>query len=184
MTVSDHDLVSQIACRDHTAFALLYDRFASRAFGLILRLLRNQTDAEDVLQETFLQVWKQADRFDAGRASPDVWILLLARSRAMDRLRKRVTVTTDQLPELGTAKEDPALVAEQRDNNGRMQLALTCLPPDQHEPIHLAFFCGLTHEEIAARLKWPLGTVKTRIRLGMVRLRENIVSLNTQEKIP
>ena len=183
MICSDHDLLNQIAHRDHAAFAALYDRFAARAFGLILRLLRNQTDAEDVLQETFLQVWKQADRFDACRAAPDVWILLLARSRAMDRLRKRITVTVDQLPDVGTTKEDPAVVAEQHDNNGRMRSALSCLPPDQHDPIHLAFFCGLTHEEIAARLRWPLGTVKTRIRLGMIRLRDSTMSLNTQEKI-
>ena len=82
MTLSDHDLLGRTAARDRTAFAALYDRYAPRAFGLILRILRNRTDAEDVLQETFLQVWAQAARFDPNRSAPDVWLLLIARSRA------------------------------------------------------------------------------------------------------
>ena len=172
---SDHELISRVANRDREAFAALYDRLAGRAFGLILKVLRNRTDAEDVLQEAFLQVWNQADRFDADRAAPDVWIFLIARSRAVDRLRRR-TLTTEVIPEIATLY-DPGEDLARGEVASQVSSALMYLPADQREPIRLAFFQGLTHEQIAKTLAVPLGTVKTRIRLGMARLRDRFSSL-------
>lgn len=169
--LSDHELIGRVAARDREAFAALYDRLSGRVYGLILKVLRNRTDAEDVLQEAFLQVWNQADRFDPGRAAADVWVLLIARSRAVDRLRRRIVTTSNDLP-------DPAVLQEPSDELTRGETAalvgsaLQVLTSEQQQPIRLAFFQGLTHEQIAERLQIPLGTVKTRIRLGMARLRD------------
>jgi RNA polymerase sigma-70 factor (ECF subfamily) len=181
MSDTDLDLLGRVAARDRAAFAALYDRYAPRAFGLILKLVRNRTDAEDVLQEAFLQVWNQAGRFDPGRASADVWVLLIARSRAVDRLRRRTVVTTDEVPDAGRT-EEPAAGLVRREEGDRVRAALGHLPAEQRDPICLAFFHGLTHEQIAARLSLPLGTVKTRIRLGMARLRDRFAG--TFEKGP
>lgn len=159
--------------RDRSAFAAVYDRLSPRVYGFLLKLLGNRTDADDVLQETFLQVWNQAERFDPSRASPDGWMLMIARSRAADRLRKRATAKT-----LGEPATEPATTAhpgeqlETADSAGRVSAALARIPPEQGELIRLAFYDGLTHEQIARTLGLPLGTVKTRIRLGMMRLRD------------
>ena len=168
---SDHELISRVANRDREAFAALYDRLAGRAFGLILKVLRNRTDAEDVLQEAFLQVWNQAARFDPARSVPLGWVLMIARSRATDRLRKKSDVQVEQPSDAPTDAADPTAGLQADETAGRVSAALAALPPEQAEPIRLAFFGGLTHEQVAARLRVPLGTVKTRIRLGMIRLR-------------
>jgi RNA polymerase sigma-70 factor, ECF subfamily len=180
MTPSDHDLIGRTAARDRAAFAALYDRYAPRAFGLILRIMRNRTDAEDVLQETFLQVWNQAARFDPNRSAPDVWLLLIARSRAVDRLRKRRVATKEELPDPATRDEpDDGLI--RREDAEQLRSALEQLPPEQRDLIRRAFFGGLTHEQIATELNIPLGTVKTRIRLGMTRLRDRLAALSPAE---
>lgn len=171
-TGTDTDLIARIAAeRDAAAFATLYDRLAPRVFGLLLKLLRNRADAEDVLQEAFLQVWNQAGRFDPARSVPLGWVLMIARSRATDRLRKKSAVTAESPPE-APHTPDPAAGLQSAETAGQVSAALTLLPPDQAEPIRLAFFDGLTHDRIAEKLGIPLGTVKTRIRLGMGRLRE------------
>ncbi len=171
-TATDADLIGRIAGdRDAAAFAALYDRLAPRALGLLIRVLRNRPDAEDVLQETFLQVWNQAARFDRARSVPLGWVLMIARSRATDRLRKRSATATEQSPEVPTAT-DPTAGLQATETAGRVSAALGGLPPEQAAPLRLAFYEGLTHERIAARLGVPLGTVKTRIRLGMARLRD------------
>jgi RNA polymerase sigma-70 factor (ECF subfamily) len=177
MPASDDHLLELIATRDPGAFAEFYDRYAARVYGLLTRILGNRTDAEDVLQEAFLQVWEQARRFDPARAAADVWVLLIARSRAVDRLRKRTAVTSVELPDAGRS-DDPARGLEVVETAGRVRSALDHLPADQKEAIGLAFFGGLTHEQIAARLGLPLGTVKTRIRLGMGRLRDRLAGPN------
>lgn len=172
MAVADGELLRKIdADRDAEAFAAFYDRFAARAYGLLLKLLRNRTDADDVLQETFIQVWNRAGRFDPARSTPEGWILMLTRSRALDRLRKRPTTSTTAIPEAGIETE-PGLGLHAAESAAELDEGLAELPPDQRDPIRLAFFEGCTHEEIAKRLQLPLGTVKTRIRLGMIRLRE------------
>ena len=169
---TDAELIGRIAGdRDDAAFAALYDRLSPRALGLLIRVLRNRPDAEDVLQETFLQVWHQAARFDCARSVPLGWVLMIARSRATDRLRKRAATTTEQPPEVPTAT-DPTAGLQATETAGRVSAALGGLPPEQATPLRLAFYEGLTHERIAAMLGIPLGTVKTRIRLGMARLRD------------
>lgn len=180
MTLSDYDLLGRTAARDRAAFSALYDRYAPRAFGLILRIIRNRTDAEDVLQETFLQVWNQAARFDPNRSAPDVWLLLIARSRAVDRLRKRRLTTKEELPDPATHTEPDTGLIRQEDA-AKLHTALEQLPHEQRELIRRAFYCGLTHEQIAIELNLPLGTVKTRIRLGMMRLRDRFAGLAASE---
>jgi RNA polymerase sigma-70 factor, ECF subfamily len=177
MLSSDVELLRRIdSARDPEAFAAFYDRFAARVYGLLLKLLRNRTDADDVLQETFLQVWNQAGRFDPMRSVPDGWILMLARSRALDRLRKRPTTSATAIPETSEVAE-PASGLLREEAASALRVALADLPAEQREPIRLAFLDGRTHEQIARLLEQPLGTVKTRIRLGMMRLRDRLTAL-------
>jgi RNA polymerase sigma-70 factor (ECF subfamily) len=173
MTHTDSELLSRVAELDRSAFADFYDRYAARVFGFLLHLLRNRAEAEDVLQEAFWQVWRQAERFDAGRASAEAWMLMIARSRAVDRLRRRREAVTDTIPELPTDSQ-PDISLAREDDAAQLAAALARLQPDQREPIRLAFYEGLTHDQIARHLKIPLGTVKTRIRLGFLRLRERL----------
>jgi RNA polymerase sigma-70 factor (ECF subfamily) len=171
MSASACELIGRIAReRDRSAFATVYDYLSPRVYGFLLKLLRNRTDADDVLQETFLQVWNQADRFDPSRANADGWVMMIARSRAADRLRKRVAVGEPTCEPATTS--DPGEQLEHADESTRVAAALGHLPAEQRDLIRLAFFDGLTHEQISRRLSLPLGTVKTRIRLGMMRLRD------------
>lgn len=172
MTPSDVELMRRIAGGDREGLAALYDRLAPRAFGLALHLLRNRGDAEDVLQETFLRVWELAPRFDPAKCPPAGWVLMIARCRALDRLRRRSPATGEGV-ELG-AEEPPGREMERREDAARIAAALARLPAEQAEAIRLAFFEGLTHEQVARRLGQPLGTVKTRIRRGMLRLRDGL----------
>lgn len=167
------DLLTRVARdRDRTAFAAVYDRLAPRVYGFLLKLLGNRSDADDVLQETFLQVWNQAGRFDPARANADGWMLMIARSRAADRLRKRAASKLAAEPVSEPAvNAHPGERLEAADDAGRVSAALARIPPEQGHLIRLAFYDGLTHEQIARKLGLPLGTVKTRIRLGMMRLR-------------
>jgi RNA polymerase sigma-70 factor (ECF subfamily) len=183
MDYADLDLIRRTAAGDRAAFAGLYDRYAARALGLVVRILRNRTEADDVLQEVFLQVWAQAARFDPARSALDVWLLLIARSRALDRLRKRVAAPAAELPDRPAA-DDPAGGLERAEQAGQLRSALDGLPPEQRESIRLAFFHGLTHEQIARQLNLPLGTVKTRIRLGMHRLRDRLARTHAAEAAP
>jgi len=176
MIPSDVELMGQVAARDRAAFATLYDRLAPRIFGLAFHLLRNHGDAEDVLQETFLRMWEWAPRYDAEKCPPDGWALLITRCRAIDRLRRRSTAIPPPPPE---AADPPACELERREEMGRVVAALAGLSAAEAEPIRLSFFDGLTHEQIADRLGLPLGTVKTRIRRGMIRLRDRLGS-NTE----
>lgn len=158
---------------DRPAFAAVYDRLAPRVYGFLLKLLGNRSEADDVLQETFLQVWNQAARFDPARAGPDGWVLMIARSRAADRLRRRVAAKIQNGPgDEPTDTAHPGERLERADDARRVSAALARIPPEQGELIRLAFYDGLTHEQIARHLGLPLGTVKTRIRLGMMRLRD------------
>ena len=169
-------LIARIAAGDRDAFSRFYDAFAGTALGLIRRVLRDPSPAEEVLQEVFWQVWQEAPRYDPSRGSPIAWVLMRARARAIDKLRSiRRREQTFVMPvNEAVARQDdggmesPAKVAEGR---GFVENALARLPEAQRRVIELAFFEGLTQSEIAARLGEPLGTVKTRARLGLERLR-------------
>jgi RNA polymerase sigma-70 factor (ECF subfamily) len=176
MQTADETLLAGIATRDQGAFAEFYDRHSPRVLGLLLKMIRRRSDAEDVLQETFWHVWRIAPEYDPARAGPSSWLLMIARSRAIDHLRRKSTA--------GAAREtaepdaiqwrqpaDDVVIDETRAGAAR---ALERLPAEQQRVIRLAFYEGLTHEEIAAREALPLGTVKTRIRLGMQRLRDTL----------
>jgi RNA polymerase sigma-70 factor (ECF subfamily) len=171
----DVKLLKAIAARDEAALAQLYDRYRLILFGLLMRILNNREEAEDVLQEVFLQVWRKAEDFDENRGRPFTWLVTLGRSRGIDRLR--TLAARDRVAEAG-AKEvvdqisDAASDAFKSEQRGLVNEALSQLPDEQKRPLMLAYFDGLTQSEIATRLGAPLGTVKTRMRTGLVNLRE------------
>lgn len=170
---SDEVLVSAIALGDRAAFADFYDRHSSRIYGLLRTLLRDSRSADEVLQDVFMQVWNRASAFDAARAAPVTWLTVIARSRARDHLRRarRNTERPGELPEPQCA-ETPAISLEMADMAERAQLFLKNLPAEQQIAIRRTFFDGLSNSEIADLECLPLGTVKTRIRQGMMKLRE------------
>jgi RNA polymerase sigma-70 factor (ECF subfamily) len=170
------ELLHAIAGGDEQALASLYDRYRVILFSLVLRILHSRDDAEDVLQELFLQVWKRASDFDETRGRPFTWLVTLARSRAIDRLRSldaRERAVNESVraagPEEWADAVDDLIRSEQSEVVRR---ALAELPDEQRRALLLAYFEGLTQTEIAARLNAPLGTVKTRMRSGMIKLRE------------
>jgi len=177
----DADLVARIAERDEAALAALYDRFAPALLAICGRILGNPGDAEDVVQEVFLQVWRQAARYDPSRSSVSGWLSLIARSRAIDRLRNRrvgertAAEAYASNPRVDASPEGARNVfhAERR---ARIRSALEGLPEEQREVIELAFYRGLTQNEIAAETGTPLGTVKTRTLLAMKKLRKALAS--------
>ena len=173
--IDDVALLKAIAGKDEKALSQLYDRYRVVLFGLLVRILNNREEAEDVLQEVFLQVWRRARDYDVDRGRPFTWLVTLARSRGIDRLRsvasrERVAAASarDPVEETSDAIAD-AVRSEQR---GIVTSALSQLPEEQQRPLVLAYFDGLTQSEIADRLGAPLGTVKTRMRTGMLKLRE------------
>ena len=169
-------LITRIAAGDRDAFSRFYDLLAPTAFGLIRRVLRDPEAAAEVLQEVFWQVWREAPQYDPKRGSPEAWLVMRAKTRAIDRLRsirrrdRTFVAPVDESVAQSNdgSAENPAVVAEDR---GLVQTALAQLPEPQRRVIELAFFEGLTQSEIATRLGEPLGTVKTRARLGLERLR-------------
>ena len=174
--ISDNELLSAVARGDEQALAFIYDRYRLILFGLVLRILHDRQEAEDVLQETFLQVWRRAADFDAGRGRVFTWLVTIARSRALDRLRalgsrartaEEVVAHSPQDQAGDAAKE-----AVQSEQGRIVRQALGELPEEQKRTLFLAYFEGLTQTEIAARLGDPLGTVKTRMRAGLMKLRE------------
>jgi len=172
---NDVELLKAIVARDELALAQLYDRYRVILFGLLMRILNNREEAEDVLQEVFLQVWRKAEDFDEDRGRPFTWLVTLARSRGIDRLRTlgaRERVAEASAREVPEEVSDAATDAFKSEQRGIVSDALAKLPDDQKRPLMLAYFDGLTQSEIATHLGAPLGTVKTRMRTGLIRLRE------------
>lgn len=168
----------RIAAGDGQALSEVFDLHSSVVLGLLIRILGRRSEAEEILQEVFLQIWTQADRYDPEKATPRGWMLMLARSRALDRLRRR---EASQRREETVADEAIRLVRpvgterlEASERRSRIHSALGRLTPEQRNCIELAFFEGLTHTQIAERLQAPLGTVKSRILLGMGKLRQTL----------
>src|SRR5688500_18191667 len=171
-------LLPAVARGDVSAFEALYDRHASTIYALLLRILCNADDAQEVLQETFVKAWTSAKMFDAMRGSEIAWLISIARSRGIDRLRSR-KIRGDREDEAGremsirtsTTRSDPAVQAQERI---AVRGALLELPEAQRTALELAYFEGLSQSEIAARLGEPLGTIKTRMQLGMKKLRDRL----------
>ena len=177
--VVDRETVQRMAEGDGEALAAVYDRHISSVFGLAMQVLQDQGDAAAVVEEVFSQAWTQAKRYDATRDSVASWLLMMSRRRAIDRLRsKRTTPDSAPSPHDTAVVElpDPALGTEQggltAESVARLRVALTTLPLMQRVAIELAYFEGLTQTQIAERLEQPVGTVKTRIRTGLLNLRE------------
>jgi len=172
----DKELVRAIVERKQEAVAELYDRFSSLLMALAYRVLGNAQDAEEILQETFLQVWNQAARYDPSRSSVSTWLVLITRSRSIDRLRSRQvqqrTVTAAQ-QEKPTSHTSPTGVGDVllQERQKRLGEEMSQLPPEQRQVLELAFFGGSTQSEIAEQTGIPLGTVKTRTLLAMKKLR-------------
>jgi RNA polymerase sigma-70 factor, ECF subfamily len=176
MTMAGETLIRRMAAGDGEAFGAFYDRYAPLVYPLIVRIVRDRSDAADVLQEVFWEAWQGAAAYDSARGTPEAWMITRARTRSIDRVR-----TVRRRGETFVAPVDEGLVgapaeageaAERAEDRGVLRTALQSLPPLQREAIELAYYAGLTQTEIAERLKQPLGTVKTRIRLGLERLRD------------
>jgi RNA polymerase sigma-70 factor (ECF subfamily) len=173
----DGYLMARVAAGDRDAFARLFDRHSPIVLGLLVRILGRRSEAEEILQEVFLQVWRQADRYEPGRSTPRGWLLVLARSRALDHLRSREARQRREAElsaESALRAEVPVGTAglEASERRELVGSALERLPAEQRRCIELAFFEGLTQTQIASRLEAPLGTVKSRIHLGMSKLRQ------------
>lgn len=183
----DEELLNAIRSGDEVAFQEFYGRHKSDVFGLCLRVLEDRRDAEDVLLEVFWEVWRRADRYDPARGSPRTYLMLLTRSRAIDRHRERaglrekqaqaVTEIRSRRVELA-ARGSPDGCALADETRARIIEAVQSLDEKQREPLELAFFEGLTHREIAQTLNSPLGTIKTRIRKGLAKLRTRLRELD------
>ena len=172
--MTDFELIHKIVRRERDAFDLFYERYAQIIFNLCLRILRDPAEAEDVMQEIFVQIWRDAERFDAARASVKTWLFTIARSRSLDRYRtrkkavSRVDVNPLEEHHEISSGEDPERTSLMRHY---VINALRSLPREQRHVLELSYYEGLTQEEIAEQLKEPLGTVKSRIRSGLMRLR-------------
>ena len=167
----DASLLAELQSGNQPAMATLYDRYSRLVYSVALRVLREPTAAEDVLQEVFMQLWRNPDSFTAARGALGAWLAVVARNRSIDVLRRRRTATSvDDLPLVA-----PGNLADEAERNTLMQRArasIQQLPRDQRKMLEMAFFDGLTHSEIAEMTGDPLGTVKTRIRTALLWLRK------------
>ena len=183
--MSDEALVSLVASSDEQALAELYDRFGRVAYGLALRILRDEALAQDAVQEAFLGVWRSADRYLPERAKASTWILTLVHRRAVDLVRRedrRRGEPLDDAPEpvaLSTVEGEATLGFQRR----VVQEALKGLPADQREALELAYYGGLTQSELAERLGQPLGTIKSRMFMGLARLRDLLAQAGLEESL-
>jgi RNA polymerase sigma-70 factor, ECF subfamily len=170
------DSIERIANQEQEALAEFYDATRRQVFGLLLRILNDEGEAEEVLMDVYMQVWRQARNYDLKRGAPQAWVTTIARSRAIDRLRSgkhevrlKEPLDTSRVAASGTGGLEMIADAERRKFVG---LAMAALPEEQRNVIELAYFQGMSQTEIALKLEQPLGTVKTRTRLGMAKLRE------------
>jgi RNA polymerase sigma-70 factor, ECF subfamily len=172
------DLLARVAAGDQAAFAELYDRTSPRLFGLVKRLLRDHAQSEEVAQEVYLEIWQTAARYEAAKGGAVAWMLTMAHRRAVDRVRSsqasrdrdaRIGIR-DYAREYDTVAETVEVVIE----SARVKEAMDRLTELQREAVTLAYFDGYSHSEVAALLRIPIGTVKTRLRDGMIRLRDEL----------
>lgn len=181
----DRQMLARAASGDQGAFAQLYDRLSGPLYSLALRMLGDAAEAQDALQDVFIQIWRRAANYDADQSSVFSWAMLMTRSRVIDRLRARgrrlrvvVASTDDENNKLSPADasvaESTADTVDRNDEAMRVRDVLNKLPNEQRQAIELAFFSDLTHHEIATQLGQPLGTIKARIRRGLLKLRERI----------
>jgi RNA polymerase sigma-70 factor (ECF subfamily) len=172
---ADIALLGRVIARDGRAIGELYDRHSRLLYGLILRILRNRSEAEEVLQEVFVQVWTRADTYNVELGAPVAWLVRIARNRAIDQIRSNsVRARTAEATPLPPPVETPEARAVMSEQQRAIARALDTLPVEQRELIEHAYFQGLTQSELAERFHLPLGTVKTRVRTGMMTLRREL----------
>ncbi|MEO6532329.1 MAG: ECF RNA polymerase sigma factor SigK [Pseudolysinimonas sp.] len=176
--LSNEQLLQQVATGDRNAFAELYDRTAPRVFGLVKRLLRDHSQSEEVTQEIFLEIWQTAARYDASKGGAITWMLTMTHRRAVDRVRAS-QASRDRDVRIGIRDHAPAFDSvvedvEVRIESERVKEAMLRLTELQRQAVQLAYFGGYSHREVAAMLSVPVGTVKTRLRDGMIRLRDEL----------
>jgi RNA polymerase sigma-70 factor, ECF subfamily len=173
----DSTLIERMMAGDEVALSLLYDRYSAMLFGMLMRILRDNQAAEEVLQDVFMQLWRNAAQFDAGRGSLSAWLLVIGRSRAISRLRGRGSREVLEETE-GSFANTFVSTQNIEDEAGRAELmrsltaAMSELPSEQRQAVELAYFEGMTQSEIAAQTGSPLGTVKTRVRTAMQSLKK------------
>ena len=172
--------MQRLSVGDGSALRPLYDRLGGPLYALAYQIVRDASSAEDVVQEVFVAVWRHSDRYDAGRGSPASWLFALTRNKAIDLLRRETTSrsrTVDADLSLHAAADDVEQAAWLAVRGDRARAALASLSTDQREAVVLVYFGGLTHVEVAERLGIPLGTAKTRIRSGLLRLRDTLADI-------
>lgn len=174
----DAALIERIAGGDEDAFGLLYDRFSPGLYSMALKIMGNEAEAEDALQDAFAHIWRKASTYDRNRSGAFTWAVMVTRNKAIDRIRVRqrmsrlVERATEEFSHQTEMDDESAAEAGLREDRGRVRAALTQIAPEQKQALELAFFSDLTHEQIAAQLNTPLGTVKARIRRGLLKLRD------------
>lgn len=174
---TDQELIDRIINRDKTAFKEIYSRFSQAVYNLAFRMLGDREDAEEVVQEIFLQVWNKADMYDRARGAVSTWIINISRSRSIDKLRTlgyRDKNTEIDEEKLKSNSDYSRIIEDREEKNNVIGKALKMLPDNQRQAIELVYFEGLTHVEAAQELGEPVGTIKTRIRLGVLKLRDKI----------
>jgi RNA polymerase sigma-70 factor, ECF subfamily len=171
-------LIQRVANQDREAFSQFYERFSTLVFTLAMRMLKTRSEAEDLLQEVFVQVWRQARGYSAERGSPEAWIINIARSRAIDKIRsiRRMGRSFVLAPERAQLREPLGSWTAESEVPMTMNSALANLPETQRKVLELAYLDGMTQTEIAEQLAEPLGTIKARMRAGIQRLREIVTS--------
>jgi RNA polymerase sigma-70 factor (ECF subfamily) len=176
--VSQNDLLARIAEGDQQAFSDLYDQISPRVLGLVRRLLKDFAQSEEVTQEVFLEIWQTATRYDSSKGGASTWILTMAHRRAVDRIRSsqstRVRDTKIGIRDFPTEYDSVAESVEVTVESERVEKAMERLTELQRQAIKLAYYGGYSHSEVAELLKVPIGTVKTRLRDGMIRLRDEL----------
>ena len=180
---TDTALMERIAARDATAVGELYDRHSRLLFGLILRILGQRSDAEEVLQEVFMTAWNRSATYDAALGAPIAWLVRVARNRALDRLRANAVRvrTAEAMTAESVTHDTPETAAASGERTRAVTQALQALPGDQRALIEQAYFLGLTQSELAERHRLPLGTVKSRIRAGLLTLRQGLSQMQTPQ---
>jgi RNA polymerase sigma-70 factor (ECF subfamily) len=174
---TDDALLERIVLRDEDAVAVLYDRHSRLLYGVILRILRDRAEAEDILQEVFWSVWSKAASYNRALGVPAAWLVRLARNRAIDRIRaSAVRARAAEAAGDPTPTDSPEQFAVASEQRADILRALRSLPEEQQMLIEQAYYAGLTQSELAARFDLPLGTVKTRIRSGIIALREQLAT--------